>query len=394
MDMENDNEKQGLWALAAREVGRMTSRPLYLLCMLFAPLFCFVFFLSLMSEGQPADLPVGVVDMDNSAVSRSILRNLDSFQQVGLCEQYADFGEARQALQKGEIYGFFFIPKDFSKDASSQKQPKISVYTNSSYLIPSSLIYRDMKTMAELASGAVGRQILLAKGNTMDQAMGFLQPIVVEMSPIGNPTLNYSIYLNNTTLPAVLGLMVLLVTIFSIHTELKDGTGKEWMRMADDNVFLAISGKLLPQTVIFMFMGAVYMVLLYLVCGFPLNSGVFPMALALVLYILATQGFGVFLAAALPSLRWAMSIGTLWGVLSIPISGFSFPVMGMPAPLQALTNLFPLRHYFLIYVDQALNGIPMSYSALSYAALLALMLLPLVNIRQFRRISYEYVYLP
>jgi len=389
-----DSKKQGLWAIAVREMVRMSSRPLYMLCMLFAPLFCFVFFTTLMAEGQPAELPVGVVDMDNSAISRSILRNLDSFQQVGLTRQYADFGEARQALQKGDIYGFFYIPKGFAKEASSQNQPKISVYTNQSYLIPSSLIYRDMKTMAELASGAVGREILLAKGYTMDQAMGFLQPITIEMSPIGNPTLNYSIYLNNTMLPAVLGLMILLVTIFSLHTELKDGTGKEWMEMAHDNVYLAVSGKLLPQTVAFMLMGVMYMVILYAVNGFPLNNGVFPMALATALFVLATQGFGVFLAAALPSLRWAMSIGTLWGVLSIPISGFSFPVMGMPAPLQALTNLFPLRHYFLIYVDQALNGIPMYYSALSYAALLALMLLPLINIRRFRTISYEYVYMP
>ena len=251
-----------------------------------------------------------------------------------------------------------------------------------------------MKTMAELASGAVGREMLLAKGYTMDQAMAFLQPVTVEMSPIGNPTLNYSVYLNNTMLPAVLGLMVLLVTIFSIHTELKDGTGKEWMGLANDNVYIAVSGKLLPQTIAFMSVAVMYLVILYGVNGFPLNNGIFPMALAAFMYIMATQGLGVFLAAALPSLRWAMSIGTLWGVLSIPISGFSFPVMGMPAPLQAMSNLFPLRHYFLIYVDQALNGIPMCYSAVSYAALLALMLLPVLNIRQLRKISYEYVYLP
>lgn len=389
-----ESKKKGLWAIAVREVERMASRPLYMLCMLFAPLFCFLFFTTLMAEGQPSTLPVGVVDMDNSAISRSVLRNLDSFQQVGLTCQYADFGEARQALQKGEIYGFFYIPKGFAHDASSQNQPKISVYTNQSYLIPSSLVYRDMKTMAELASGAVGREMLLARGYTMDQAMGFLQPVIIEMSPIGNPTLNYSVYLNNTMLPAVLGLMVLLVTIFSINTELKDGTGKEWMQMADDNVLLAVWGKLLPQTAAFLLVGVIYMVLLYGVYGFPLNSGIFPMALAMLLLVLATQGFGVFLASALPSLRWAMSIGTLWGVLSIPISGFSFPVMGMPAPMQALTNLFPLRHYFLIYVDQALNGIPMHYSAWSYAALMLLVLLPLVNVWRLRKIMYEYVYLP
>ena len=54
----------------------------------------------------------------------------------------------------------------------------------------------------------------------------------------------------------------------------------------------------------------------------------------------------------------------------------SFPAMGMHPVLQALANLFPLRHYFLIYVDQALNGYPMIYSWVNYVALLIFMMLP------------------
>jgi ABC-2 type transport system permease protein len=118
------------------------------------------------------------------------------------------------------------------------------------------------------------------------------------------------------------------------------------------------------------------------------------MFLAAELLILASQGFAVFIASAIPSLRWSLSLCTLWGVLSIPISGFSFPVMGMPAPLQALSYLFPLRYYFLIYVDQALNGIPMVYSAWFYTALLAFLILPLVDISMLRKAALEYTYLP
>ena len=70
--------KQGFWSIVRREIVRMQSRPLYGLSMIFAPLFCFVFFTSLMREGLPESLPAGVVDEDNTPVSRSILRNLDS----------------------------------------------------------------------------------------------------------------------------------------------------------------------------------------------------------------------------------------------------------------------------------------------------------------------------
>lgn len=387
------SSKHAVLKIAYRELGRMTSRPLYVLSMVFAPLFCYIFFTTLMKEGLPEDLPAGVVDDDNTSVSRNILRNLDAYQQTEFIQQYSNFAEARNAMQKGEIYGFFYIPKGFERDAAVQNQPLVSIYTNSAYLIPSSLLYRDMKTMATMASAAVGRQVLLARGASEEQAMGFLQPIQIDMHAIGNPMLNYSIYLSNTLLPAVLALMVLMITCFSIHTELKDGTACEWMDMAGGDVLKAVSGKLLPQTALFILMAVIYLILLYGVLDFPHANGIWPMLLASVMLILASQGFAVFIAAAIPSLRWSLSLCTLWGVLSIPISGFSFPVMGMPAVMRALSWLFPLRHYFLIYVDQALNGIPFIYSAWFYTALLGFMVMPLLDIWLLKKTAYKYKYL-
>jgi len=387
------NKDHGFWAIIRREVRRMYSRPLYGLSIFFAPLFCYIFFTTLMGEGLPQGLPAGVVDEDNTAVSRSILRNLDSYQQTEIIKQYANFAEAREAMQKNEIYGFFYIPKGTQELASTQRQPRISIYTNATYLIPSSLLYRDMKTMAVMASAAVGREVLYARGANLDQAMGFLQPIQMDMRALGNPWLNYNVYLSNTMLPAVLVLMVLMVTCFSIHTELKDDTAREWMEMANDNVFKAVSAKLFPQTMVFSLMALVYLVLLYGVLGFPDNNGFWPMLLAAEMLILASQGFAVFIASAIPSLRWSLSLCTLWGVLSIPISGFSFPVMGMPPALQGLSYLFPLRYYFLIYVDQALNGVDMVFSAWFYLALLGFMILPLVDIGMLRKAAHNYTYL-
>lgn len=95
----------------------------------------------------PEGLPAGVVDMDRSANSRNIIRNLDSFTQTEIVDHYSNIADARIALQKGKIYGFFYIPEGLSADAQSQRQPKVSFYTNYSYLIAGSLLFRDMKMM-------------------------------------------------------------------------------------------------------------------------------------------------------------------------------------------------------------------------------------------------------
>lgn len=385
-------EKKGVWRVMQREVARMLSQPVYVFCMVVAPLIGYLFFTTLMGKGLPTDIPVGVVDEDNTSVTRQVLRNLDAFQQTAIVKQYANFGEAREAMQQGKIYAFYYIPEGTTEQVLSSKQPTVSFYTNAAYLVPASLEYRDMKMMAELASGAIARETLYAKGYTDDQVMGILQPIKMEMHAIGNPGLNYSIYLSNILLPAMLMLLIMQVTIYAIHSEVKDGTSQRWLELANGNFYKALAGKLLPQLMVWIVMGATYLVVLYAYWDFPLKSGIWPMALAALLLILVSQAFGVFLCELLPSLRWALSIATLWGVLSFPISGFSFPQIAFPASLKALSYLFPLRHYYLIYVDQALNGLPLHYSWVNYAALLLFLALPMLFPNRLKKCMLEYKY--
>ncbi len=362
--MARDKKYIALWNVMKRESRRLVSRPLYLFCMVIAPLFCYVFFTTLMDSGLPVNMPVGVVDQDMTSTSRQLMRNLDAFEQTAIVAHYPTINEARAAMQKGEIYGFYYIPKGTTAKAQSQRQPTVSFYTNNTLLIAGSLLYKDMKMMSELASGAAARTSLYAKGATEDQAMAFLQPIVIDTYPLNNPWLNYSVYLCNTFAPGVLMLLIFMITVYSIG--IKDRTAREWLRMGNNSIYISLAGKLLPHTAIFFLMGILYNVYLYGFLHFPCNSGIMPMLLATLCLVLASQGMGVLMIGTLPTLRLGLSFASLWGVLSFSMCGLSFPAMAMHPVLQGLANLFPLRHYFLIYVDQALNGYPMIYSGCAH----------------------------
>ena len=73
----NNTVHNRIFRIARREVFRIATRPLYLFCMIIAPLFCYLFFTTLMWNGRPTDMPAGVVDLDNTATTRSIIRNLE-----------------------------------------------------------------------------------------------------------------------------------------------------------------------------------------------------------------------------------------------------------------------------------------------------------------------------
>lgn len=380
--------------IARRELRRMASKPIYWFCMIAAPLFCFVFFTSLMAEGLPTDMPLGLVDNDNTTTSRSLARNLDAFEMTSIKEQYANVTEAREAVQRGDIYGFYYIPKGTTRKAQRQELPVVSFYTNYSYLVAGSLLYRDMRTMSELASGAASRTVLYAKGATERQAMAFLQPIVIDSHAINNPWLNYNVYLSNVILPGLLMLFIFMVTVFSIGTEVKHNTVHDWLIMARGSMFHALAGKLLPQTLIFFLIGIAFAIGLYGVLHFPCHCGLPTMLLVMFLGIIGAQGLGVFMFAMLPTLRMSLSFASLWGVISFSICGMSYPVMAMQPTLQGLSLLFPLRHYFLLYVNCALDGYPLMNAAPYVVGLLLFALLPLLLLRRLKKMLLVVPYIP
>ena len=370
--------KTPLGNIILRELRRLAPDSLAWFCIVVAPLLTAIFFTTFMWQGLPTDMPVGVVDEDNTSTTRQLIRTLDAMQQTHVASLYSDVSEARRAMQRGEIYAFFYIPRGTTSLANQQKRPTVSFYTNYTYLVAGSLVMRDMRMLSELASGAAARKVLIAKGATEKQAMAFLQPIVIEAHPISNPSLNYNVYLSNTLIPGILGIFIFMMTVYSIGMEIKHGTAGDLLGRARGSIHVALIGKLLPQTLMFLLVGALMIIWLYGVMHFPCLCGPWNMMGVLALYIIACQGMGVFMITMLPALRLGLSFASLWGVLSFSIVGMSFPVMAMDIPLQGLALLFPLRHYFLLYINCALDGYPVMNAWQYIAGLCAFAMLPLL----------------
>ncbi|MDR1556034.1 MAG: ABC transporter permease [Tannerellaceae bacterium] len=380
--------------IARREIRRFAGHPVYLFGILGAPLFCAFFFLTLMGDGLPAELPAAVVDMDDTPVSRNLVRQLDAFKETRFVMKTHSFTEARLEMQKRQIYGIYFIPEHFSADAITGKQPVLSFYINPSYLVPSTLLFQDMKTVSVLANASVGLQKEMAAGQTEAQSMAKLQPFVIDTHALGNPWFNYSIYLCNTILPGILQLMIFLLTVYSIAMEIKDGTAREWLRMGNYSLTRCLLGKLLPQTLIFTITGFALCAWMYGFLNFPLHKGWLPMLSAMFLLIIASQAGGVFMIGILPVPRLGLGLASLFGMLAFSVIGLSYPVSNMHPAIQSCANLFPLRHYFLIYVDQALYGRDWVYSWVQYVALAGFLSLPLLIGSHLKRALLYFKYIP
>ena len=380
--------------IAWRECHILRRNPIYWFCMVAFPLLSMFFFTSMMHEGVPVDMPVGVVDLDNTATSRQLVRRLDAFQTSRVVARYPGVREARRAMQRGDIYAFLYIPRGTSDKLLAQRRPSVSYYYNMSYYAAGTLLYRDLTTITTLGSASVGMATLQAKGLPPAEIQAFLQPIVIDLHQISNPWANYNIYLSTVLVPGVIMLFIFLITAYSIGTELKFKRSRQWLAMADGNIVVALTGKMLPQTLIFLAMVYGYMYYVFGVLGFPHPGGVLRILALGLVTVVASQGFGIFAFGLMPSLRMSMSVCSLWAVLSFSMAGSAFPVMGMDSPLQSLSWLFPLRHYFMVYQITVFNGYELLDAWFHIAALVAFALMPLMVLRKIRNAMLTYVYIP
>lgn len=384
---------QRIKAISLLELKGYSRRPLFLFCMVLAPVLCAVFFATLMDDGLPTDLPAGIVDEDDTNISRTIVRTLDAMEEANIVARYPSFTDAKNAMRRGEIYSFFYIPRRTTEEALSNRQPKISFYTNEAYIVPGSLLMKDLRTASELTGLALTRETLYAQGATEDRAMGIIQPITIETHPLNNPTLDYAVYLNNILVPGVLILLIMLSTSYTIGMEWKFGTQKRLYELSGHSSSIALAGKLIPQTILFTLMFVFYDVYFYRFLGYPCNVGIWRMMLLGLITVLASQAFGVFFFGVfLGQMRTAMCLCSLWGILSFSVAGFTYPVTAMSSFLQHFAWLFPLRHYYLVYVNQALNGYSLIFVWPSVLALLCFLLLPLAVLPRYRTAFLKYEY--
>ena len=373
----------------------LVHRPVFLFVMIIAPLVCTLFFTSLMREGLPTSLPAGMVDEDNTATTRKLCQVIDAMELTDIRYKYHSFSEAHEAMRRGDIYGFFYIPPRTTEQALASRQPRVSFYTNDSYLVPANLLMKELKTSGELISLAIFREKLRAKGVREEAMLAWLQPIAIDCHPIGNPTLDYNVYLSNMVVPGIFILLILITTIYTIGYEWKQRTQRVLYKLAGESQTVAIMGKLLPQTVIYTLQFWLMDWWFFVHCGFPCHCGVGVMMLLGLLTVLASQGFGVLLFGLMAgAMRVALCICCLWGILSFSLAGFTYPVTDMHPVLQALSVWFPLRHYYLIYVNQALDGFPITYVWSSVVWLVAFCLCPLVVNYRYRKAFLKFEYMP
>lgn len=373
-----------IFKVAEREVNRMSSRSLYFLVVLVLPMLTILFFASLFKEGVPTKMPIAIVDLDQTAISRKIARNIDVTPLSKVTKYLQSETEAMSELRTGNIYGFVVLPKNLQADILASHQPVLSYYYQNGFLIAGGLMQNDLTLILHTLSGGISIQKREAMGQPEDYILSQVQPIQLNTHQLFNPTANYSVYISTIVLPIMLQLFILLMTVYSIGIEIKEKTSHEWLKLADKSIIQALTGKLLPYSICFFIVMTFQNFVLYKVMQIPMHTGIGWLMLASFLFVLAYQAIGIFCVGLLPMMRHSLNLSAFYGILALTLCGFSFPIESMPSVFQYWASGFPVRHYMMIFQSQIFAGFGIRYSLASFLYLMLFLPLPFAIIKRLK----------
>lgn len=348
--------KNPFFRVFLREIDRMSGSTIYLFTTLIGPLISFIILLSVFSAGVPHNIPVGVVDMDNTNLSRKISMWINATQEAEVTMQLPNQEEAYRQMAEGKLDAVIVISEGTEKNILKGVGQPVSVFINNTNLLKGGYLQKGIYKVLATLSGGIKLQVAMKSGLPERQAKAKIQPIKLQQHVLFNPFGNYSYFLLSALLPLMIVIFTLLSNVFAMGTEVRERTGPEWLEHANGSLIVGLAGKLLPYTMLLSVVTVVMNVVLFVQMGTPLRGNFAFIVMGELGMIITYQLLAVLLVAVTANLRLALSLASAYAMMALTFSGLTFPQFAMPLVAKAFSYLFPFTQWVKIFISQAIRG--------------------------------------
>ncbi|PSW20883.1 ABC transporter permease [Photobacterium sanctipauli] len=343
------------------------------------PLLIFMLLWGIFSSGIARDLPIGVVDLDHSRLSRQLIRQYDASPVLSVDQAYASVEQGSYALRGGDIYALVVIPPKLEKQTLTGMSPTVTTFYNSQFILIAKLVNAAVMQAQGTLNASIDTLKNMADGTSVPiQAIGQAVPLRSQITPLYNSNSHYGQFIVSAAIPAVWQIAIVVTTILalSFETRANGNTGLSlWLSRSPLRHFIM---KLLPYTLLFMVQGALFLWALYGLLGWPMHGSWGVLLLAQALMVFACQAIAcVFYLFTLDATK-AMSLAAGFTAPAFAFVGVTFPASDMPLLAQIWRAMLPVTHYLDVQVHQVNHGFswgmatPQLLSLLSFSAVFVL----------------------
>jgi ABC-2 type transport system permease protein len=354
--------RPGFWLVFWREIGWLRRRPLLLAFITIVPIGLMALLTSIFSAGLATRLPIAVLDLDGSDLSRSIIRMVDATPDTAVTVRVGELAEGRRMILSGKVNGLLMLPQNLERDVFAARRPEVVFFYNTQTLTIGNLTVRGVSAAVPTAAAGIRLALRTAEGQPVDEAHAALSPVPVQTHALFNPTLNYVYFLLAAILPSVLQIVMVTTSAYSMGIDVETRYRLRILRRLGGGLWPAIAGKVLPYTILFLAVLGLSDAVLFGILELPLHGRSWLLVLAGLLFILACQFLGVLLALIFKPMASAISIGTILTSPAFGFMGIGFPRLGMSAFAYGYGAILPGTWYLTARIDQTIRGTPLDLS--------------------------------
>jgi ABC-2 type transport system permease protein len=390
VDEENSFfRKNPFFRVFLREIDRMTESTIYLFTTLIGPLIAFIILLSVFSAGVPRNLPVGIIDLDNTTMSRKISMWIGATPEADVVKHYPNREEAYQEMKEGMIDAIVIIPDETEKNILKGRGETIQVFINNTNILKGGYLQKGIYKALATLSGGIKLQFAMKSGLMQTQAMAKIQPVKLQQHVLFNPFGNYSYFLLTALLPLMIVVFTLLSSVFAVGVEVKEGTGPNWLEHSSGSVIVALAGKLTPYTILLLINAMVMNVVLFVQMGTPLRGSFAFICLTEAALIVTYQLLGVLLVSVTANLRLGLSLASAYSMMALTFSGLTFPQFSMPLAARIFSYFFPFTYWTKIFISQAMRGEAIVHAFIPLASFVVFILLAVCFLPRMKSLLKE-----
>jgi ABC-2 type transport system permease protein len=354
--------KFGLLHIIRYELLRLISFPSSRNLLIIIPLITFFFLSFIYIRGGIRDIPIAVIDRDQTQMSRLVTRYLDAESMLKVVLQPDSRRTAEEMLGKEEAYAVVVIPRDFQKNVLSGKSSPLPAFINASSILHGNMIYSAVSKVAITISSGALIERFKESGKHFEQSMAMALPIKVHLKPLYNPWYNYLYYLIPGLLTVLFFMMVFFVAARSINSECKAETFAALFEKANHSILNLVLGKaigiyLLSMTVFLLIIGIIFPLF-----GIPLYGSIRALTLLFSLAIFANIFMGMGISAIVTDQVIAMDLSFFYNSPAFVFSGFTFPIFGMPALNAFYAHLIPYTYFLTGFIKLYEMDTPLRYA--------------------------------
>jgi ABC-2 type transport system permease protein len=361
--------KPGFLLVAQRECRWLFRDRVALLLIFGVPLFAFVVLTTVFSHPVIRGLGVTIVDEDKSDASRAVVEYVAASPSLRIVDRSGNLSSAAQDIRAGRAISAIYIPPDFERDLKAQRRPQIVGFYNQQFLTAAGIA---SSGLSDALSAAANVAAPAKRAAPAPSATGAL---TAETIALVNPQKNYAQFLLRALLPTIIHVVITLAAGYSVGSEFRRRDARAWLESAGGDPLVALAGKLAPLFCIFVLIMLAEPLVLEGVLEVPFRGDLPLIVAAGSLLIIAYLSLGALLQLLARDLASGLGLAGLIASPAFGYAGVGFPAIGMNTFAQVWSAILPLRWYMAVLLGQAARGLPVTESAVPFAALATLALL-------------------